>query len=174
MRAKGFTLVRAFVRDAISRKPRIRFWWFFAQSCILIKLKKCSKRIFEKNSRFRDLGGFTPQNAPFWLKWLTPRDHSFARLFNIFLLSKWVLLVSRQRQWELKDSRSCVRSSVRDAISRKPRIRFWWFFAQSCILIKLKKCSKRIFEKNSRFWDLGGFTPQNGPFWLKWLKNGPF
>ena len=45
--------VRPFVRYAISRKPRIRFWWFFAQSYILISLKKCSKRIFEKNSRFR-------------------------------------------------------------------------------------------------------------------------
>ena len=65
LRAKGFALVRSCVRHAISRKPRIRFWWFFAQSCILIKLKKCSKRIFEKNSRFRDFGQKWPIFAIF-------------------------------------------------------------------------------------------------------------
>ena len=62
--AYGFTLVRPsvrsfvrpFVRDAISGDPRIRFFWNFAQSCILARQKKCSKRIFEKNSRFRDFG----------------------------------------------------------------------------------------------------------------------
>ena len=57
------------------------------------------------------------------------------------------------------DSRSCVRSFVRDAISGDPRIRFWWFFAQSYILMSLKKCSKRIFEKNSRFRDFGQKWP---------------
>ena len=52
-------------------------------------------------------------------------------------------------------------------ISRKPCIRFWWFFAQSCILMSLKKCSKWIFWK--KFWfSPGGFTPKT----LLWLKNG--
>ena len=45
---------------------------------------------------------------------------------------------------DLKDS---VRACVRHAISRKPPIKFNSFFAPSCILMKLKKCSKRI--KNS-------------------------
>ena len=48
------------------------------------------------------------------------------------------------------DSRSFVRSFVRDAISGDLRIRFFWNLALSCILASLKKCSKRIFEKNSR------------------------
>ena len=66
--AYGFTLVRSSVRDGISRKPRIRFWWFFAQSYILMSLKKCSKRIFEKNSRLPPRGVFDPKTPLFGWK----------------------------------------------------------------------------------------------------------
>ena len=80
-------------------------------------------------------------------------------------------LVSRQRRWTLMiHARLFVRAFVRHAISRKPRIRFWWFFAQSCILIKLKKCSKRIFEKILVFEILaknGQFLPFLAIFSLK-------
>ena len=55
----------------------------------------------------------------------------------------------------LTESRLSVRPFVRHAISRKLRIRFWWFFAHSYILTRLKKCSKRIFEKIQK-WALFG------------------
>ena len=46
-----------------------------------------------------------------------------------------------------------VRSSVRGGISRKPRIRFWWFFAQSYILMSLKKIEEKGFY--DKWWKLG-------------------
>ena len=64
--------------------------------------------------------------------------------------------VSRQRRWEVKDSRLSVR----------PRIRFWWFFAQSCILMMLKKCFKRIFEKKILVCPPRGVLTQK-TFWVK-------
>ena len=63
--AYGFTLVRACVRHSISGDPRIRFFRNFAPSCFLARLKKCSKRIFEKNSRLPPRGGFVLKNPPF-------------------------------------------------------------------------------------------------------------
>ena len=72
--------------------------------------------------------------------------------------------------------RASVRTSVRHTISGDPRIRFWWFFAQSYILMSLKKCSKRIFEKNLvwLFWPIfaifGHFWPKNQVFEL-FLQN---
>ena len=56
------------MRDAISRKPRIRFWWFFAQSCILMKTKILQED-FWKNSRSRDLGQKWLIFALFWPFW---------------------------------------------------------------------------------------------------------
>ena len=49
------------------------------------------------------------------------------------------------------DSCSCVRACVRDGISRKPRIRFWWFFCTKLHFDESKKCSERTFEKKF-FW----------------------
>ena len=74
------------------------------------------------------------------------------------------LLVSRLQPLRPMDSRSSVRSSVRPSvrsshsISRKPRIRFWWFFAQSYILMSLKNLPSG-FWKNSRFQDFGQKWP---------------
>ena len=45
------------------------------------------------------------------------------------------------------DSRSFVCASVRDAIFRKLRIRFWWFFAQSYILMSLKTVPSVFWKK---------------------------
>ena len=74
----------------------------------------------------------------------------------------WSLGFSRWGLWI--HARPSVRASVRHTISGDPRIRFWWFFAESYILMSLKNCSKRIFEKNSRLPPRGGFTPENAPF----------
>ena len=74
-------------------------------------------------------------------------------------------LVSRLQPLRPMDSRSFVRSSY--SISRKPRIRFWWCFAPSYILMSLKKCSRRIFEKNSCFRDFGQKWPIFAIFSLK-------
>ena len=60
--------------------------------------------------------------------------------------------------------RPCVRACVRHSISGDPRIRFFRNFAPSCFLARLKKCSKRIFEKNSRLPPRGGFVLKNPPF----------
>ena len=45
------------------------------------------------------------------------------------------------------DSRSYVRSSIRYTISEDPRIRFWWFFAQSYILMSLKNVPSGFLKK---------------------------
>ena len=64
------------------------------------------------------------------------------------------------------DSRSSVRAFVRSSVARYLEIRasdFFWNLAQSCILARLKKCSKPFFEKNSRF-PPGGFLAPKPPF----------
>ena len=57
-----------------------------------------------------------------------------------------------------------VRPSVRNGISRNPYISFFWYFAVRLGFGSAKKCSKRIFEKNSFF----------ALFWPKTVKKWPF
>ena len=65
----------------------------------------------------------------------------------------WLLFIGLstlcRKTYAFRVVRVCVRVCVCNAISRKPRIRFFWNFAQSCILMRVKKHSKRIFEKKS-------------------------
>ena len=89
-------------------------------------------------------------------------------LAKIDCLRVFGLSASAERPMDSRLSvRASVRACVRHTISRKPRIRFLWFFAQSCILIKLKKCSKRIFEENSRVPPRGVFDPKTPLFGWK-------
>ena len=101
--------MRACVRHTISRKPRIRFLWFFAQSCILMKLKKSSKRIFEnilvfkilaKNGQFLlFLAIFSQKNQVFGL---------FLRIRTSDLSKTW------SETWD-----NCFDSSNGSVVSRK-------------------------------------------------------
>ena len=78
----------------------------------------------------------------------------FIRALRVFIVY-WSLGFSRWGPWI--HARSCLRPS--HSISRKPRIRFWWFFAQIYIMMSLKKCSKQIFVKKSCFQDFGQKWP---------------
>ena len=65
--ASGFTLVRACVRYTISGDLRIRFWWFFAQSYILMSLKMFQADFWKKIS-FAPQGVFDPKTPLFGWK----------------------------------------------------------------------------------------------------------
>ena len=97
---------------------------------------------------------FLGQNSPF-LVFLPYIFQTPLQTFIIFGLSALAEGPMDSRSFV----RASVRASVRNAISGAPRIRFFWNLAQSCILARLKKCSKRIFEKNSRFQDFGQKRP---------------
>ena len=111
-RTYGFALVRSvvrpfvrsFVRDAISGDPRIRFWWFFAQSYILVSLKKVPSEFFKK-SRLPPRG-FWPKKPSFWLKmafwaYIFKTAHQilmiFSQMLDIIALNDLALVVCTKK-----------------------------------------------------------------------------
>ena len=63
-----FTRVRSFVLPSRSQNPFIGLFWFLAQSCSIISIRKWHFRFFPKKSRFRHSGAKTVKNSPFWPK----------------------------------------------------------------------------------------------------------
>ena len=59
------------------------------------------------------------------------------------------------------DSRSCIRPSVRASVTPYLEIRFWWFFAQSYILMSLKKMFQADFWKKIIVFEI---LAKNGQF----------
>ena len=125
---------------------------FFVWKLFLWSSLRKSYSICRENSEMAKIWPFFGKNlANFWPKF------TVLRVF-------WSLGISG-RTYGFALVRPCVRSCVRDAISGDPHIWFFWNLAQSCILARLKKCSKWIFEKNSRF---SRFWPKTANFCHIW------
>ena len=81
-----------------------------------------------------------------WGFWPFLTNFFYWCLFDNF----WSLGFSRWGLWI--HARPSVRASVRHTISGDLRIRFWWFFAQSYILMSLKNVPSWFLAKKSGFW----------------------
>ena len=144
-------------------------WRFlFLNQVYGLKMDKVSLSCYKKIGHFGPLWSKIWPFLHFWLFSWKPRIRILCNLFfitsisdcfKLYLLDFWSLDFSSWGLWI--HARPFVRSFFRPShsISRKPRIRFWWFFAQSYILMSLKKCSNRILKKNSRFRDFGQKWP---------------
>ena len=125
---------------AISSKCHIRFWGNVAKSCgIWFAIIWNSAVCLE----YTELIHLIPWRTTGWRKLKVFELISSKR----FIEFCWFLPALCRKTYAFRVVSACV--CVCHTISGKPHIRFFLNFAQSCILIKLKKCSKRIFEKNS-------------------------
>ena len=150
------SFVRPFVRNAISciRKPCIRFWWFFAQSYILMSLKNVPSGFLKKILVWPFLaknGQFLPFLAIFSQK-IGFLDIFFESAYQICLkLGQKLGTVALNHRmavlclgkfsfwlfWPFLGQKYIACGDIIwflaeklpfEPISSKPRIRFWWFF----------------------------------------------